>query len=320
MNGYLDYLDCFIFIKFEKTTTMASFQWKGVFPALLTPFNEHDELDLNIYEINLKAQVDAGVSGIIIGGSLGEASTITLAEKETLVKFSVNYLAGKLPVIMNIAEGSTKEAVRQAKLAKEWGASGLMLLPPMRYKSDDRETVTFFKAVATSMDLPVMIYNNPVDYKIEVTLDMFAELAEVPNINALKESTRDVTNVTRLKNRFNDRFAILCGVDTLTVEELALGADGLVAGLVDAFPKETVVMYNLVKAGKLEEAIKIYRWFMPLLELDIHPKLVQYIKLAATQTGIGSEYVRAPRLPLEGAERERILKIIKHGIENRPTL
>lgn len=307
-------------LSLKKTTTMASFEWKGVFPALLTPFNEHDELDLHIYEINLKAQVDAGVSGIIIGGSLGEASTITLEEKEALVKFSVKYLAGKLPVIMNIAEGSTKEAVRQAQLAKEWGASGLMLLPPMRYKSDDRETVTFFKAVATSMDLPVMIYNNPVDYKIEVTLDMFAELAEVPNINALKESTRDVTNVTRLKNRFNDRFAILCGVDTLTVEELALGADGLVAGLVDAFPKETVVMYNLVKAGKLDEAIKIYRWFMPLLELDIHPKLVQYIKLAATQTGIGSEYVRAPRLPLEGAERERILKIIQHGIANRPKL
>jgi len=299
---------------------MASFEWKGVFPALLTPFDANDQLDLNMYEINLKAQVDAGVSGIIIGGSLGEASTITLEEKESLVKFSVKYLAGKLPVIMNIAEGSTKEAVRQAKLAKEWGASGLMLLPPMRYKSDDKETVTFFKTVATSMDLPVMIYNNPVDYKIEVTLDMFAALAEVPNINALKESTRDVTNVTRLKNRFNDRFAILCGVDTLTVEELALGADGLVAGLVDAFPKETVVMYNLVKAGKLDDAIKIYRWFMPLLELDIHPKLVQYIKLAATQTGIGSEYVRAPRLPLEGDERDRVLKIIQKGIATRPAL
>ncbi len=299
---------------------MAHFEWKGVFPALLTPFDANDQLDLQMYETNLKAQVDAGVSGIIIGGSLGEASTITLEEKESLVKFSVKYLGDKLPVIMNIAEGSTKEAVRQAKLAKEWGASGLMLLPPMRYKSDDKETVTFFKTVATSMDLPVMIYNNPVDYKIEVTLDMFAELAEVPNINALKESTRDVTNVTRLKNRFNDRFAILCGVDTLTVEELALGADGLVAGLVDAFPKETVVMYNLVKAGKLEEAIKIYRWFMPMLELDIHPKLVQYIKLAATQTGIGSEYVRAPRLPLEGAERERVLKIIQDGIATRPAL
>ena len=307
-------------LSLKKQNMMASFEWKGVFPALLTPFDAQDQLDLGMYEINLKAQVDAGVSGIIIGGSLGEASTITLEEKEQLVKFSVGYLAGKLPVIMNIAEGSTKEAVRQAKLAKEWGASGLMLLPPMRYKSDDKETVTFFKTVATSMDLPVMIYNNPVDYKIEVTLDMFAELAEVPNINALKESTRDVTNVTRLKNRFNDRFAILCGVDTLTVEELALGADGLVAGLVDAFPKETVVMYNLVKAGKLDEAIKIYRWFMPLLELDIHPKLVQYIKLAATQTGIGSEYVRAPRLPLEGAERDRVLKIIQTGIATRPSL
>ncbi len=307
-------------LSLKKQNMMASFEWKGVFPALLTPFDAQDQLDLGMYEINLKAQVDAGVSGIIIGGSLGEASTITLEEKEQLVKFSVGYLAGKLPVIMNIAEGSTKEAVRQAKLAKEWGASGLMLLPPMRYKSDDKETVTFFKTVATSMDLPVMIYNNPVDYKIEVTLDMFAELADVPNINALKESTRDVTNVTRLKNRFNDRFAILCGVDTLTVEELTLGADGLVAGLVDAFPKETVVMYNLVKAGKLDEAIKIYRWFMPLLELDIHPKLVQYIKLAATQTGIGSEYVRAPRLPLEGAERDRVLKIIETGIATRPSL
>jgi 4-hydroxy-tetrahydrodipicolinate synthase len=299
---------------------MVSFEWKGVFPALLTPFDANEELDLNMYEKNLQAQVEAGVSGIIIGGSLGEASSITLEEKEALVKCSVKFLNGKLPVIMNIAEGSTKEAVRQAKLAKEWGASGLMLLPPMRYKADDREVVTFFKTVATSTDLSVMIYNNPVDYKIEVTLDMFAELAEVPNINALKESTRDITNVTRLKNRFNDRFAILCGVDTLTVEELALGADGLVAGLVDAFPKETVVMYNLVKAGKLEEAIKIYRWFMPLLELDIHPKLVQYIKLAATQTGIGSEYVRAPRLLLEGAERERILKIIQTGIVTRPSL
>jgi 4-hydroxy-tetrahydrodipicolinate synthase len=310
-----------IFIKFEKTTTtMVSFEWKGVFPALLTPFDANEELDLNMYEKNLQAQVDAGVSGIIIGGSLGEASSITLEEKEALVKCSVKFLNGKLPVIMNIAEGSTKEAVRQAKLAKEWGASGLMLLPPMRYKADDREVVTFFKTVATSTDLAVMIYNNPVDYKIEVTLDMFAELAEVPNINALKESTRDVTNVTRLKNRFNNRFAILCGVDTLTVEELALGADGLVAGLVDAFPKETVVMYNLVKAGKLDEAIKIYRWFMPLLELDIHPKLVQYIKLAATQTGIGSEYVRAPRLLLQGEERERILKIIQTGIANRPSL
>jgi 4-hydroxy-tetrahydrodipicolinate synthase len=305
---------------FEKNLIMSSFEWKGVFPALLTPFDANDQVDLAMYEKNLNAQVDAGIHGIIIGGSLGEASTLTIEEKELLVKFSVKKLAGKIPVIMNIAEGSTREAVRQAALAKEWGANGLMLLPPMRYKADDRETVEFFKAVVSSTDLPVMIYNNPVDYKIDVTLDMFAELAALPNINAIKESTRDVTNITRLRNRFGTRFAILCGVDPLTVEELALGADGLVAGLVDAFPKETVVMYNLVKAGKMEEAIAIYRWFMPLLELDIHPKLVQYIKLAAVETGIGTEHVRAPRLPLIGEERERVLKVIRDGIATRPKL
>ena len=299
---------------------MSSFQWKGVFPALLTPFDANDQVDLAMYEKNLDAQVEAGIHGIIIGGSLGEASTLTLDEKELLVRFSVKKLDGKLPVIMNIAEGSTKDAIQQAKLAKEWGADGIMLLPPMRYKADDREVVEYFKAVAANTDLPIMIYNNPVDYKIDVTLDMFEELSAIPHINAIKESTRDVTNITRLKNKFGDRFAVLCGVDPLTVEELALGADGLVAGLVDAFPKETVVMYNLVKQGKLEEAIKIYRWFMPLLELDIHPKLVQYIKLAAAQTGIGSEHVRAPRLPLVGEERERILKVINDGIATRPTL
>lgn len=299
---------------------MSAFEWKGVFPALLTPFTEDDQIDLSMYEKNLDAQVKAGIHGIILGGSLGEASTLTIEEKELLVKFSVKKLAGKIPVIMNIAEASTREAVRQAKLAKDWGADGLMLLPPMRYKADDRETVVFFKTVAASTDLPIMIYNNPVDYKIDVTLDMFAELAEVKNINAIKESTRDVTNITRLKNRFGSRFAILCGVDPLTVEELALGADGLVAGLVDAFPKETVVMYNLVKSGKMVEAIALYRWFMPLLELDIHPKLVQYIKLAAVHTGIGTEYVRAPRLPLVGEEREQVLKVIRDGIASRPAL
>lgn len=297
-----------------------NFKWQGVFPALLTPFTADDKLDLMMYEKNLNAQVDAGVAGIIIGGSLGEASTLALEEKRLLVDFSLKKLNGKIPVILNIAEGSTKDAIEQAKLAESWGADGIMLLPPMRYKADDRETVVFFKTVANSTSLPIMIYNNPVDYKINVTLDMFEELSECKNINAIKESTREVMNVTKLKNRFGDRFAILCGVDPLTVEELALGADGLVAGLVDAFPKETVVLYNLVKAGKMDEAIKIYRWFMPLLELDIHPKLVQYIKLAATEMGIGSEYVRAPRLPLVGEERSAILKIIRDGIATKPSL
>jgi len=297
-----------------------SFEWKGVFPALLTPFKENEELDLNMFEKNLAAQVDAGIHGVIIGGSLGEASTITDKEKEELVEFSVEYLNEKIPVILNIAESTTKDAIQQAANAKKWGADGIMLLPPMRYKTDDRETISYFKAVARSTGLPIMIYNNPPDYKIDTRPDMFENLVECENITALKESSRDVTNLTRMRNRFGDRFKVLCGVDTLAMEELCLGADGWVAGLVDAFPKETVTIYNLVKAGKIEEASKIYRWFMPLLELDIHPKLVQYIKLAATQTGIGSEYVRAPRLTLEGEERTRILKVIEKGIKERPVL
>ena len=180
-----------------------------------------------------------------------------------------------------------------------------MLLPPMRYPADARETVTFFKAVAQETTLPIMIYNNPYDYKIMTTVAMFEELAELPNIQAVKESTRDLTNVTRMRNAFGDRFKLMGGVDTLALEALLLGCDGWVGGLVDAFPQETVAIYELVKAGQLDEALAIYRWFMPLLELDIHPKLVQYIKLAATATGIGSEYVRAPRLPLIGATNAR---------------
>lgn len=294
--------------------------WKGVMPALTTKFTAKDELDLKLFDKNLKFQLASGVDGIILGGSLGEASVLTTEEKERLVKFAVESVAGKVPVILNIAEGSTREALQQAAYAKEWGAQGLMILPPMRYSADHRETVTWFKTVAESTDLPIMIYNNPVDYKTEVTLGMFDELAECPNIQAVKESTRDVSNVTRMLNRFGDRFKILCGVDTLAMEEMLMGADGWVAGLVCAFPAETVAVYRLVKAGRIEEALAIYRWFLPVLELDIHSKLVQYIKLAEVQTGIGSEYVRAPRLPLEGKERERILKVIGESVASRPAL
>lgn len=294
--------------------------WKGVFPAVTTKFTEADNLDLDLFAKNLQAQLDAGVNGIILGGTLGEASVLTTEEKEQLVLFTVDKVAGKVPVVLNIAEGSTSEAIRQASLAKEWGANGLMLLPPMRYKPDHRETVAYFTAIANSTDLPIMIYNNPVDYKTEVTLDMFDELQACANIQAVKESTRDVTNVTRMINRFGNRFAILCGVDTLAMEELCLGADGWVAGLVCAFPQETTTLYNWVKAGKLEAAAQLYRWFMPLLELDIHPKLVQYIKLAETKTGIGSEQVRPPRLTLVGEERQRILQIIEQALATRPSL
>ena len=296
------------------------FEWKGVFPALTTQFTANDELDMAMFDRSLQSQINAGVHGIVLGGSLGEASTLTTAEKEKLVKYAMQKTAGKIPIILNIAESSTREALQQTTNANIWGVDGLMLLPPMRYKSDDRETVTYFKTIANATDLPIMIYNNPVDYKIEVTLDMFDEMRGCKNITAVKESTRDVSNVSRMRNRFGDRYRILCGVDTIAMEELLLGADGWVAGLVCAFPNETVAIYKLVKAGEIEAATKIYRWFMPLLELDIHAKLVQYIKLAQQQTGLGNEYVREPRLRLEGEERERILKIINEGIATRPEL
>ena len=297
-----------------------SINWNGVFPALTTKFTLQDSIDLPMFGANLQAQLEAGINGAIIGGSLGEASTLTQEEKEALVKFAVEKAGGRIPILLNIAEGSTRDAVRQAALAEEWGAAGLMLLPPMRYKSDHRETVTFFKTVAASTELPVMIYNNPVDYKIDVTLHMFDELIEVPNIESVKESTRDVTNVTRLINQFGDRIKILCGVDTIAIEELLMGAVGWVGGLVCAFPAETVAIYRLVKAGRIAEALEIHRWFLPLLELDIHPKLVQYIKLAEAEAGLGTEYVRAPRLTLIGSERERVLAVIRQGLANRPAL
>ncbi|MGN6541083.1 MAG: dihydrodipicolinate synthase family protein [Ginsengibacter sp.] len=294
--------------------------WRGIYPALTTKFTSGDELDLPLFEKNLQAQLDAGIDGIILGGTLGESSVLSTEEKEKLVKFAIDKVEGKIPVILNIAEGSTAEALRQVAYADKWGAQGLMALPPMRYKSDHRETVQWFKTIANATDLPIIVYNNPVEYKTLITLDMFDEMSECKNIEAVKESTRDVTNVTRMRNRFGDRYKILCGVDTLAMEELCLGADGWVAGLVCAFPKETVAIYRLVKAGKLQEAAKIYRWFMPLLEMDIHPKLVQYIKLAEEMEGIGSEAVRAPRLTLTGQEREKILRIINEGIASRPQL
>ncbi|MBX2892102.1 MAG: dihydrodipicolinate synthase family protein [Saprospiraceae bacterium] len=294
--------------------------WNGVYPAVTTKFTPNDELDLPMFGLNLDAQIAAGVHGIILGGTLGESSTLTDNEKDRLLTFALEKSAGRVPIIMNIAEGSTRDAVAAARRAEKLGADGLMVLPPMRYRTDHRETVEWFRAIADTTSLPIMVYNNPVDYKTEVTLPMFEELLQHPHIQAVKESTRDISNVTRLRNAFGERLKILCGVDTVAMEELLMGADGWVAGLVCAFPAETVAIYNLVKAEWLEEALPIYRWFLPLLELDIHPKLVQYIKLAEQMTGIGTEYVRAPRLPLEGEERERVLRIIEEGIRTRPEL
>ena len=292
--------------------------WQGVYPALTTPFTDDDRIDYAVFEKNLHAQLDAGVDGVILGGTLGEASSLLNEEKYDLVRFTVEKVAGRIPVIMNIAEQTTRAAIAAARAAEDCGASGLMLLPPMRYKADDRETLEYFRAVAESGPLPIMIYNNPVDYKILVTLDMFGVMADWPTIQAVKESTRDVSNVTRMINRFGDRFSILCGVDTLALESLFMGANGWVAGLVDAFPRETVAIYRHAKAGRHAEALAIYRWFLPLLELDIHPKLVQYIKLAEVATGIGTEHIRAPRLPLEGEEFAAVWAVIQEALAKRP--
>ena len=309
-----------VILYYQKLKIM-SIQWKGVMPAVTTQFNENDELDLQLFRKNIHAQLDAGVHGIVLGGTLGEASTLTDEERRILTGETVELVEDRVPVLMNIAEQTTVAAIALAKTAEEDGAKGLMMLPPMRYKASDEEVVEYFKAVANSTSLPIMIYNNPVDYKIEVTLDMFETLLEsCPNIQAVKESTRDTTNIARIKNRFGDRLAIMCGVDTLALESLLIGADGWVAGLVDAFPAETVAIYELQKAGRIKEALAIYRWFMPLLELDIHTKLVQYIKLASTHTNIGSEYVRAPRLVLKGDERVRVTKIIEDALAVRPVL
>lgn len=299
---------------------MRQVKWIGVYPAVTTKFTANGDLDVPAFLKNIEYQKEAGIDGVIIGGSLGESSTLTHEERLILTKAALESVGDQIDVILNVAEGSTRRAVELVKAAEAIGVHGFMLLPPMMYKPTDQEVADFFKDVASSTQLSVMLYNNPVDYKIEVTLDILDQLKGLSNIQAVKESTRDISNVTRMKNRFGDRFKILCGVDTLAMEELLMGADGWVAGLVDAFPAETVAIYRLVKAGRIDEALQIYRWFLPILELDISPQLVQNIKLAEVMTGIGTEHVRAPRHVLVGAERARVIDILEKGLANRPEL
>ncbi len=289
-------------------------------PALTTQFDAREQLDLNAFVHHLNAQIDAGIHGIVLGGTLGEASTLETAEKEALVKTACEITNQKIPVILNIAEQSTSNAIASVRQAEKNGADGFMVLPPMRYKATDTETVAYFKAIAAATELPIMIYNNPVDYKIEVTLDMFDQLSECPNINAVKESTRDVSNVTRMKNRFGNRFQIMCGVDTIAIESLMMGADGWIAGLVDAFPQETVAIYTYIQNGLYEKAVEVHRWFFDLLELDITPQLVQHIKQCEKATGLGTGYVRQPRIANTGAEKVRVAKIIDQALAHRPDI
>lgn len=292
--------------------------WNGVYPAVTTKFHADESLDHEGFAFNLNAQIEAGIDGIIVGGSLGENSVLTPEEKFELLETAIKTSAGRVPVLICVAECTTRDAIAFAQKATQNGADGLMVLPPMRYPSDSRETLTYLHQVAEATDLPIMIYNNPLAYNIMIDLDMFEELARHDNVQAIKESSGNIRYLTDLINRFGDRYSIMCGVDDLAMEAMILGATGWVAGLVNAFPRETVAIYQLVKSGRIKEARDIYRWFFPLLHLDVSTKLVQNIKLAEVGTGLGTEHVRGPRLPLAGEEREQVWKIIQDGIATRP--
>lgn len=295
-----------------------SVQWRGVFPAATTEFRPDQSLDLPATLAHLDHMIEGGVHGMIMLGTVGENGQLEYAEKLEVLRASVGHVGGRMPVLTGVAESSTALACRFAADAQAAGVDGLMVLPAMIYKADPREVVAHFRAVARATDLPIMLYNNPVSYGIDVSPEMFADLADEPRFVAIKESSDDVRRITDLINLCGDRYGLFCGVDDLVLESLMLGAVGWISGLVNAFPAENRLLWDLAAAGRWDEARAVYRWYMPLLHLDTHVKLVQYIKLAAQECGLGSETVRAPRLPLEGDERARVLEIIRRGMATRP--
>ena len=295
--------------------------WTGIYPAVMNQLHDDESLDIPGTLRHLDTLIDAGMDGLIMLGSLGENTTLTNDEKMLVLRESVKHVAGKkanTPVVSGVAENSTRMAANFVAEAEQLGVDGFMVLPAMVYSADGREALAHFRAVAKATTKPIMIYNNPPSYKVDVTPEMFKELADVPNIVAIKESSDNIRRVTDLHNLVPGRYKLLTGVDDLILEGLLLGVDGWVAGLVNAFPKESRVLWDLAKAGQWEAARDLYRWFTPLLHLDTHRKLVQYIKLAMAETGLGSEKTRAPRLPIEGAEREQVLAIIHEAIRTNP--
>ena len=292
--------------------------WKGVFPATTTAFHPDQSLDMKATLAHLGRMIDSGVQGLILLGSVGENTSLEAAEKRDVLKAAVDYVAGRVPVLTGVAECTTALACKFATDAAKIGVNGLMVLPAMVYKSDPRETIAHFRAVAKASSLPIMVYNNPPAYGVDVTPPMFGELAAEPTIVAIKESSENPRRITDILNIHRDRFLLFCGVDDLILESVLLGAVGWVSGLVNAFPDENRILWELASSGKWEQARNLYRWYTPLLHLDTHPKLVQLIKLAMSERGFGSETVRAPRLPIEGREREMVLNMIRGGIASRP--
>jgi 1-pyrroline-4-hydroxy-2-carboxylate deaminase len=294
--------------------------WQGVYPAATTQFKADQSLDLPATLKHLDAMLAAGIDGLIMLGTVGENCSLDYQEKLSVLRATVEHVAGRIPVLTGVAEYTTTLACRFAADARKAGANGLMVLPCMVYKSDGRETLMHYRAVAASTDLPIMCYNNPVSYGVDITPAQFAELADVPNLVAVKESSENCRRITDLKNAVGDRYLLFCGVDDLVLESVMLGAVGWVSGLVNAFPRENRLLWDLLKSGRYDEARKVYQWYTPLLHLDTHVKLVQYIKLAAAECGYGTEMVRAPRMTLVGEERVRILAIIRRAIATRPKL
>lgn len=294
--------------------------WRGVIPALMTEMKQNGDLDLEATARHIDSCLSAGCEGFVMLGTLGENSSLALEEKKEVVAAAVKAVKGRVPVIAGVAEYTTKLAVTAANEMGIAGASGIMALPTMVYMTDARESVNHFRTLARNVPLPIMIYNNHVAYKVDLKPEAFAELASEKNIEAVKESSHDSRRITDMINLLGDRYAIVSGVDDLVLENALFGAVGWVSGLANSFPREAVQLFRLAKAGRVNEALELYRWFMPLLHLDVATKLVQYIKLANQMTGEGSEWVRAPRLTLEGEERARISAIIQAAIDSRPQL
>lgn len=299
---------------------MPRIQWRGVFPALTTKFTASDEIDWAAMEKHLQFQVDAGVHGFIVLGSLGENATLSFDEKVETVRFFARADRGGQPLVVGIAESSNRQARAFARAAEEAGADGFMLLPPMRYPSDRRETLAYLQDVASATALPIMLYNNPVAYGTDLQPADFARLADNPRFEAIKESSADTRRIPAIRREVGDRFALFCGVDDLAFECFALGAVGWVAGLVVAFPRETVRLWELCREERWQEARALYEWFLPLLHLDIGPKFVQQIKLVESLMGVGSARVRAPRLQLSEAEASRVEAVLAAALERRPAL
>ena len=294
--------------------------WNGVYPAAITHLRDDQSLDLESTQKHLDQMIEAGIHGVIMLGTVGENCSMEYGEKFEVLKAAIEAVDGRIPVLSGVAEYTTKLASRFAADAEEAGIDGLMVLPAMVYKSDARETIAHYRAVANASGLPIMCYNNPVAYHVDITPEMFAELADEPTLVSIKESSENPRRITDLINTVGDRYILFCGVDDLIVESVVLGAAGWVSGLVNAFPRENRLLWDLVMSGEYEKALEVYRWYTPLLHLDVHVKLVQYIKLAVAECGLGSELTRAPRLPLVGKEREEVLAIIRKGIETRPKM